>query len=324
MPKITLVKNAMLSIQRFSWEQGVCMQACFEIGDIKTAVAMARGALLRREADGRLGVVGGNIAVTDPVSNGEGVWRAYEITGDPDYQKAAKALYRYLMEQAPRTAEGVLCHNQVPTHPGFSADLVWADSIYMAPPFLSAMGETEEAVRQILGMMAYLRDEETGVLRHIYDAGQKRFARDKRWATGNGWALMGLARVIDHAREQGREDLAAALIAPAEDLLRHLLIYQRPDGRFHDILDEEDSFVDGAAAMMTAAMIYRGIKNGWLSEEYRPAADKTADTMEQYVDEYGYIHGVCGCPGFFTEGVSAESMAAYLMMHAWKGDAFAG
>ena len=47
-------------------------------------------------------------------------------------------------------------------------------------------------------------------------------------------------------------------------------------------------------------------------------ADKVACTMEQYVDEYGIIHEVCGCPDFLTVGTSAESMAAYLMMHAWR------
>jgi len=27
--------------------------------------------------------------------------------------------------------------------------------------------------------------------------------------------------------------------------------------------------------------------------------------------------GICGCLDFLTEGTSAESMAAYLMLHAW-------
>ena len=39
--------------------------------------------------------------------------------------------------------------------------------------------------------------------------------------------------------------------------------------------------------------------------------------METYVDEFGLIREVCGCPHFLTPGTSAESMAAYLMMWAW-------
>lgn len=45
-------------------------------------------------------------------------------------------------------------------------------------------------------------------------------------------------------------------------------------------------------------------------------ADKVLNTMDQYVDDYGIIHHVCGCPDFISEGTSAESMAAYIMMHA--------
>ena len=70
MNKTDLVKNAMLAVQRYPWEQGVCMQALYEFGDITTAVAMAHDAVLRLQADGRLSVINENIAVTDPAANG--------------------------------------------------------------------------------------------------------------------------------------------------------------------------------------------------------------------------------------------------------------
>ena len=38
------------------------------------------------------------------------------------------------------------------------------------------------------------------------------------------------------------------------ELVKHAMLpYQLADGRFHDILDEEDSFVEGTAAMMMHA-----------------------------------------------------------------------
>ncbi|HKM22298.1 MAG TPA: glycosyl hydrolase, partial [Lachnospiraceae bacterium] len=83
---MALVKNAMLAVQRYPWEQGVCAQAIYETGDIATAVAMAHDAVLRQREDGRLAVINENIAVTDPAANGEVVWRAYEITGDIFYK----------------------------------------------------------------------------------------------------------------------------------------------------------------------------------------------------------------------------------------------
>ena len=191
----------------------------------------------------------------------------------------------YLMEKAPRTDKGIICHNEVSFHEGYSANQIWVDSIYMAPPFLAVMGELEEAVKQIEGYLTYLRDEKTGLLYHIYDAGTNRFVRKVLWATGNGWALLGIARVIENALKQGRRDVAERLIRYGTELLEAMLPYQLADGRFHDILDEEDSFVEGTAAMMMASFIYRGIAGGWLPEKYRAAADRVRETMDDYIDE---------------------------------------
>ena len=327
--KCELVKHAMLAVQRYPWEQGVCAQALWEYGDMTTAVAMAHDAVLRQQPDGRLAVINENIAVTDPAANGEVVWRAYELTGDKMYREAAEKMLHFLMEKAPRTDKGIICHNEVSFHEGYSANQIWVDSIYMAPPFLAVMGELEEAVKQIEGYISYLKDGKTGLLYHIYDAGSRKsileklkgsgngkFVRKKLWATGNGWALLGIGRVIDTAIEKGRKDIAERLIRYGTEILDAMLQYQLADGRFHDILDEEDSFVEGTAAMMMAAFVYRGIAGRWLSEKYRAAADKVRATMDDYVDEFGIIHEVCGCPHFDRVGTSAESMAAYLMMHA--------
>ena len=318
--QMQLVKNAMLAVQRYPWEQGVCAQAVYETGDIAAAVAMAHDAVLRQTSDGRLAVPSSNNTVTDPAANGEAVWRAWEITGDPYYRIGAEKMLEYLMKKAPRTENGTICHIDSCGDPELSADQIWVDSIYMAPPFLAVMGELDEAVRQIRGYVGYLRKTADGSLSHIYDAGKERFIRPQLWATGNGWALMGIGRVIDEAVRAGRSEVVSKLRDLAVGILEAMLAWQLPDGRFHDILDDENSFVDGASAMMMAAFVYRGMAQGWLGEgsRYLAAAEKVAETMEAYVDQFGLIHGVCGAPDFAHEGTSAESMAAYLMMWAWK------
>lgn len=315
--KIDLVKNAMLAVQRYPWEQGVCAQALWELGDETTAMAMAHDAVLRQKEDGRLAVINENIAVTDPAANGEVVWRAYEKTGDARYREAAEKMLHYLLHQAPRIGNNSICHNEISFHEGYSADQVWVDSIYMAPPFLAVMGEVEEAVAQIEGYLTYLKDSKTGLLYHIYDAGTERFVRKKLWATGNGWALLGMARVAETALQKGEEEAAQKMIQLSREILDAMLKYQLADGRFHDILNEPDSFAEGTAAMMMATYIYRGIVGGWLPTEYAEYADRVRETMENYVDEMGLIREVCGCPHFLEVGTSAESMAAYLMMHGW-------
>ena len=315
--KVQLVKNAMLAVQRYPWEQGVCAQAVWELGDVATAVAMAHDAVLRQKEDGRLAVINENIAVTDPAANGEAVWRAYEVTGNEFYKAAAERMLSYLMHRAPRTDKGIICHNEISFFEGFSPQQIWVDSVYMAPPFLAVMGELDEAVKQIEGCFEYLQDEETGLLFHIYDPGTGKFVRKLRWATGNGWALLGIARVIETAKEKGRTDIAERLAKRGVALLDSMLKYQLADGRFRDIMDDKQSFPEGTAAMMMAAAIYRGVRAGWLSDDYIFHADLVYGNMQKYVDGYGIIHEVCGCPDFNAPGTSAESMASFLMTEAW-------
>ena len=315
--KIQLVKNAMLAVQRYPWEQGVCARAVWELGDVATAVAMAHDAVLRQKEDGRLAVINENIAVTDPAANGEVVWRAYEVTGNVFYKEAAERMLHYLMQRAPRTDKGIICHNEISFFEGFTAQQIWVDSVYMAPPFLAVMGELDEAVKQIEGCFDYLQDEETGLLFHIFDPGTGKFVRRLRWATGNGWALLGIARVIETAKEKGRNDIVESLAKRGTALLNSMIKYQLADGRFRDIMDDKESFEEGTAAMMMAAAIYRGVLAGWLSEDYIFHADLVYGNMPKYIDEYGIIHEVCGCPDFASVGTSAESMASFLMMEAW-------
>lgn len=317
MSKVDKVKNAMLAIQRYPWEQGVCAQALYELGD-ETWICMAHDAVLRQKEDGRLAVINDNIAVTDPASNGEVVLRAYELTGDEFYLKAAEKMRDYLKNVAPRSDDGVIFHNDISFDPNFTEKQFWIDSAYMAPPFLAVMGEVDDAMNQIRGLFKYLLDEETGVLFHIYDYGSKQFLRKLRWASGNGWALVGISRVAAEVKKRGLENEYKELTELGNKLLDAVLKYQLEDGRFLDIMDEENSFVDGTSAMMVAAYIYRGVLEGYVDKKYIEKADKAYNTVTSKIDDYGLLREVCGCPHFVSEGTSAEAQAAYLMATAWK------
>ena len=313
---VSRVIAAMLAMQRHPWEQGVCAQALYEAGLDEYWLPMAHDAVKRQAADGRLAMIGGEIAVSDPASAGEVCLRAWERTGDAFYLDGAKRMLAYLLERAPRTPDGVICHNLVSFEAGFSPRQLWIDGLYMAPPFLAAMGETEEALRQVRGYARWLLDRESGLFFHIVDAEQGRFVRRKRWATGNGWALMGLMRIAEAL--QGQDEAQREVLALYRGVLEAMLRWQLPDGRFHDILDEADSFVDGASALMMAASVFRGIADGLLPEDWREAAERAYAGVRPHVDGLGLVRGVCGCPDFLREGTSAEAQAAFVMADTWR------
>ncbi len=312
------VIKCMLAMQRYSWEQGVCAQALYEAGRDDLWLPMAYDAVKRQGADGRLALIGSEAAVSDPASNGEVCLRAWERTGDQMFLDAAQRMLDYLESGAPRTADGIICHNRVSFEAGFSPDQLWIDGLYMVPPFLACMGRVQEAAEQIRGYARHLFDGESGLFWHIVDTRSGRFVRRKHWATGNGWALMSLARVTEAAEARGCMDVRNELAAFMNRLLDAVLRYQLPDGRFHDILDETDSFTDGTSAMMTAAAIFRGVHGGYVPRDRLRAAETAYRTVAGKIDPMGLVREVCGCPDFTREGTSAEAQAAFIMADAWR------
>jgi len=310
------VRDSMMAMQRNSREQGIAAQSLLEAGESELIVMMAHNAVTRQTKEGKLGIIGDDWAITDPVANGEAVLRAFELTEDKFYENAANKMLEYLMVYAPHTEDGVIFYNEKSSG-GFSSYQIRADSCCTAPPFLAVMGELNEATKHLFGIMNYLRDEASGCLFHIFDACTGKFARRELWATGNGLALFGIAKVLVEARSQGDMLTYETLLQTANEVLDSMLKYQRDDGIFHDILDKPDTFTDGTAAMLCAAFIYRGIKEGWLERKYKQNAEKIRKTMDKAVDGFGIVRGVCGAPDFRSQGTSVEAQAAWIMMDVW-------
>lgn len=313
MVNIEKVKLAMLSMQRHSWEQGVAMQALWELGDEEGAIRLAIEAAYREHEDGRVASIGDMVAQTDPSACGEVLLWAAKKTQIEALKRAADRLLDFNLTKAPRSANGILYHMNYDRS-------FWVDSIYMLPPFLAVAGHYDEAIKQINGYWEALLIEEKGMLGHRYDDEKKEFQRNAIWATGNGWALAGIARVIDLLPENYLED-KIELTKKALQLVDGFAQHLREDKLVHDVLDDVTSYVDGAGTLLFAYGIYRGILAGWISPELKELADACFEAVDKNVDVYGFIRNVAGAPHFMTPGISPEAQAFYLLAYATKAKA---
>ncbi|NQT25107.1 glycoside hydrolase family 88 protein [candidate division KSB1 bacterium] len=305
---IQKVKHTMLTMQRASWEQGVAVQALLEFGDKETVLLMAREAVVRQAEDGRLAVMYGMEGTTDPASNGEAVLKAAEWTDDPIFQDAADRMLSWLMEQAPRTENGVICHFK-------NSQQVWVDSMYMAPPFLAVAGEPDEAVRQIEGYRKLLWNPEKHLFSHQWDNAKKVFSREAFWGVGNGWAAAGMARVIHHLPNSHEKD-KLRLAKYVHELLDGCLPHIRSDGFFHNVIDDPATFIETNLSQMLSYSIYRGIQAGWLPDTYFTDAEHMRMAAHSKIDNYGYVRDVCGSPFFNSPGTATEGQAFFILMEA--------
>jgi unsaturated rhamnogalacturonyl hydrolase len=298
-------------MQRYSWEQGVAAQAFLELGESDIAIKLAREAVHRQGADGRLALMSEHEGVTDPAANGEAVLATARMTKEPALQLAAEAMLRYLLENAPRAQDGTLFHI-------LNAREVWIDSMFMAPPFLAAAGHAEEAMGQIRGIKARLWNSEKKLYAHIWDEDRKALKRAAHWGVGNGWAAAGITRVLRSLPEAWNSE-KQELETHLRDILEGCLAYQRDDGLFHNVIDDPETFIETSLAQMLAYSIYRGISGGWLPATTREQADKMRTAVYRKVDSSGYVQGVCGAPNFNRAGTAAEGQAFLLLMEAaWR------
>ena len=306
------VKNALLAMQRYSWEQGVAAQAFLESGETDLAILLARDAVVRQLADGRLGVMGNLTAVTDPGAIGEALLFAAKQTGDASLQQAAERMLDWLLHRAPRTKDGILFHLH-------DRPQVWVDSFFMAPPFLSAAGYHGEALKQIDGFRGLLLDPAKHLLSHIWDDSLHMFTRKAFWGVGNGWALAGMTRVIAslpkaHARDRER------LIRYVGEGVEACLSCMRSDGLFHDVLDDPSTFVETNLSQMMSYVLFRGMAAGWLPSSFQKHAERMRLAAHGKVDEHGLVQGVCASPHFDRPGTAAEGQAFFLLMEAAARD----
>jgi len=309
---IKKVIDAMLSMQRRAWEQGVAAQSLLELGETDLMILLAKDAVVNQKKDGRLGLNEGDKPVADPASNGEAVLLAAKLTGDPALHNAAMRMLDFILYKAPRTREGIIYHNYI-------ENMIWVDAFYMLPPFLAVAGQSEEAVKQVNGYRKILLDPDKKLYYHIWDQDRLKFERKLFWGVGNGWAAAGMTRVV-RALPDTMTDEKNQITGYIRELLDAVLKYQRADGLFNDILDDPSTFVDTNSAQMFAYAIFRGVKGGWLDKTYLKYAERMRKAAHKKVDAFGIVQGVCGAPNFDHSGTATEGQACFLLMEAAYND----
>lgn len=305
--RIQRATMAAMAMQRKDWEQGILAQAMLECGNREQVVLLTKAAVVQKKPDGRLGVVQSG-SPTDPAMGGEAYAKAAQWAADAQLQQAVDGMLEWIRHQAPRTTDGILYHV-------FGGPEMWSDGFNGAPPFLAAMGYHDEALAQIEGFRLRLWDPKQKLLAHIWDDGKQKFTDGSFWGGGNGWAAAGLARVIrllPRERQKDREHLAAF----AREIIDGCLQHQRPDGLFHNVIDQPSTFVETNLAQMLAYTVYEGVSAGWLPQSYQAHADKMRAAAKAKMDEFGFVQGVCGAPNFDRSGTSTEGQAFCILMEA--------
>jgi unsaturated rhamnogalacturonyl hydrolase len=188
---------------------------------------------------------------------------------------------------------------------------IWLDCMHFDAPFYAHLAKlgggavwAERAVDEILAYKDLLFDAGLGLYNHYWlEKTERSYIRG--WGRGQGWALLGLLDVAEHAGKAVRRHDEVA--GNAQALAAAMLKWQLPDGNWWAMVHEPESGPESSTAAFMAGAFYRGIRLGLLpASEFRAPADRAYDAMLANLDADGNL-----------QGVSAAVYAALTQEHYW-------
>jgi rhamnogalacturonyl hydrolase YesR len=145
-----------------------------------------------------------------------------------------------------------------------------------------------------------MRDPATGRYRHGWFSRTQSPSSSQR-ARANGWTMMAKTELLqalpeDHPRYE-------AVRAAFREHAAGLLPVQAEDGRWHQVLDDRDTYLDTSATAMFVRAFAEGVRQGWLPRApYRAAAEKGWAALARQVRADGQVEGIVrGTPILYSD-----------------------
>jgi unsaturated rhamnogalacturonyl hydrolase len=246
---------------------------------------------------------------------GVALLRVYEATGDRRLLDAALRHAEY-MEGFRRTDSGAWVRYEdaaielppelPPDHPGFRAGgrevanggpCVFVDSVHFDGPFFAKAYQVtgndrfrQLAIGNILSQIELLFDETEALFHHFWME-QSRQRNGVLWGRGNGWGLLGLTTTL--ACLPASDPGARRILDVLRRLAERLRALQTPEGGWHTVLNDPESYVETSISAFVADGFATAIQHGWLERgRYLPVVASALDFLMQNIRTDGVLSGV--------------------------------
>ena len=115
------------------------------------------------------------------------------------------------------------------------------------------------------------------------------------WGRGNGFAAMGLAESLTYLPEDHAQ--RPAIVSMFRRLMESLRRLQHPSGQLHQVLDIPGSYLEFTATCMMGFSMARGIRMGFLSDDFRESLNLAWQGVSERVDDVGNVVDGCASTG---------------------------
>lgn len=272
----------------------------------------------------------------DNVNPAKNLFTMYDLTGKEKYRKAIE-LVRSQLSTMPRTPEGNFWHKLI--YP----NQVWLDGIYMALPFymeyekrFDAQKDCPDICQQIANVEIRMRDPETGLYYHGYDASRKMYWADPDsgcspnfWLRAEGWFILGLVDVLEIMKDLPMQAESVHLQHMLLDLAKALSKYQDPSGLWYQLIalpELEGNYLETSGTALISAALLKAVRLGFLPESFRAVGEKAFygivdHRLTKNADGTPCVTGICLVAGLGGEQHRDGSVAYYLSEPVVQNDA---
>ncbi|MEP1094844.1 MAG: glycoside hydrolase family 88 protein [Cyclobacteriaceae bacterium] len=175
---------------------------------------------------------------------------------------------------------------------------LWAEDLYMSTILLSRAYEKngsqkylQEVIKQTILFNKHLKDRNTRVYAHGFFAENVEQSSSK-WGRSNGLVILANVELLQVMPENHpeRESILRIYRSHASSLRD----YQSLDGRWHQVLDNDTTYLETSASAMFVAAFAEGLKNDWLfnKAEFRQSTIKGWVAITEQIDEEGNVDGI--------------------------------
>ena len=115
------------------------------------------------------------------------------------------------------------------------------------------------------------------------------------WGRGNGFAAMGLTETLSYLPESHVN--RTAVMEMYRGLIGSLRGLQRQSGLLPQVLDFPGSYDEFTATCMMGYAVARGLRRGWLPDDFRSPLELAWQAVSERIDDVGNVVDACASTG---------------------------
>jgi len=200
-------------------------------------------------------------------------------SGLPELKSQIETYYDYIANHQYRYSDGQFARMRP------VANTVWLDDMFMGIPALALHGDVKEAQRQFQLFHDKMWVPEKNLYRHGWTPAQYHPAFF--WGRANGWALLTACELLDVAdspviKQQFIEHLSGLL--PLQDY----------DGAWHQLLNNQQTYLETSCTAIYCYCLAHAINKGWIEAE--PYIGQTLlawNYVNEHINDKGQVEGTC-------------------------------